>query len=546
MSGITASGLNMHTSNTSPLNASQFSQALSIQTVLGTRRPAKPLPVDAELQAFMVQLSAQSPEPSAEQRLLTILAAWSVYGRSGQQVAQQAVSSRPSIESLTDAVPEQPMPERLQRLLSNCLADQSGLLLAGWRQAALQCGGVLQAQALLVALNAGRQQVALRGILGAHMGQRAQLLASRQPDWVWASGAASPLPRDFSTLDPTNAAIWQTGHASARELLFARMREADPARALAHVQQVWATESASLRQVFLGMLQQGLSEADEPFLQSVLAQDRSRVVREQAVGLLSQLPNSAFADRQRQRFHQWVSWDAKTKQPVFAEIAEIDAEMVQDGWNTDAKVQDGLGAKAQALLHFISVLPLEVWQSFAAYGEPLDWLKKIQKSDWYDAVLLGLYRATCQQNNRDWAQVFLSHPLRPSQELSQVQRHELDPVPLLLLVDDAQQQAWCLAQLKAATGRQAYLSLQMLQRFCLAKLQQMAQPLQGFWSTELTEQVSLYVIQQQNSKQYECTMLQQLLVCCADLDGLAVQTLEFSPDARQAEQIRRQLLDYAS
>jgi len=191
-------------------------------------------------------------------------------------------------------------------------------------------------------------------------------------------------------------------------------------------------------------------------------------------------------------------------------------------------------------------LPLEVWQSFNAYSAPIEWLKKLQKSDWYDAVLLGLYRATCQQNNRDWAQVFLSHPLRPSQELSQVQRHELDPVPLLLLVDDAQQQAWCLAQLKAATGRQAYLSLQMLQRFCLAKLQQMAQPLQGFWSTELTEQVSLYVIQQQNSKQYECNMLQQLLVCCADLDGLAVQTLEFSPDARQAEQIRRQLLDYAS
>lgn len=542
MSRLTASGLNMHTSNTSPLNASQFSQALSIQTVLGTRRPAKPLPVDAELQDFVAQLSAQSPEPSAEQRLLTILAAWSVYGRAGQQVAQQAVSSRPPIESLTDAVPEQPMPERLQRLLSNCLADQSGLLLTGWRQAALQCGGVLQAQALLVALNAGRQQVALRSILGAHLGQRAQLLASRQPDWVWASGAASPLPLDFSTLDPINAAIWQTGHASARELLFARMRLADPALALAHLQQVWATESANLRQVFLGELQQGLSEADEPFLQSVLAQDRSRVVREQAVGLLSQLPNSAFADRQRQRFGQWVSWDAKTKQPVFAEIAEIDAEMVQDGWNTDAKVQDGLGAKAQALLHFISMLPLDAWQSFAAYGEPLDWLKKLQKSDWYDAVLLGLYRATCQQNNRDWAQMLLSHPFK----LSQVQRHELDPVPLLLLVDDAQQQAWCLAQLKAVTGRQAYLSLQVLQRFCVAKLQQMAQPLQGFWSAELTEQVSRYVIQQQNSKQYECNMLQQLLVCCADLDDLAVQTLELSPEALQAEQIRRQFLGCAS
>lgn len=542
MSGLTASGLNTNSSNTNLLNASQFSQALSIQTVLGTRRPAKPLPFDAALQDFAAQLSAQSPEPSAEQRLLTILAAWSVYGRAGQQVAQQAVSSRPPIESLMDALPEQPMPERLQRLLSNCLADQSGLLLAGWRQAARQCGGVLQAQALLVALNAGRQQVALRGILGAHLGQRAQLLASRQPDWVWASGAASPLSRDFGTLDPINAAIWQTGHASARELLFTRMRQADPAGALAHLQQVWATESANLRQAFLGVLQQGLSAADEPFLQSVLAQDRSRVVREQTVGLLSQLPNSAFADRQCQRFRRWVSWDAKTQQPVFAEIAEIDVEMVQDGWNTDAKVQDGLGAKSQALLHFISVLPLEVWQSFAAYGEPLDWLKKLQRSDWYDAVLLGLYRATCQQRNRDWAQVLLSYPFK----LSQVQRHELDPVPLLLLVNGAQQQAWCLAQMKTATGRQAYLSLQVLQRFCVAKLQQMAQPLQGFWSAELTEQVSLYVIQQQNSKQYECNMLQQLLACCANLDDLAVQMLELSPEARQAEQIRRQLLGCAS
>ena len=215
---------------------------------------------------------------------------------------------------------------------------------------------------------------------------------------------------------------------------------------------------------------------------------------------------------------------------------------MQDGWNTEAKVQDGLGAKAQALLHLISVLPLDCWQSFTAYSEPLDWLKKLQKSDWYDAVLLGVHRATCQQSNRDWAQVLLSHPFK----LNQAQRHELDPVPLLLLVDDAQQQAWCLAQVKAATGRQAYLSLQALQRFCVAKLQQMAQPLQGFWSAELTEQVSLYVIQQQNSKQYECNTLQQLLVCCADLDDLAVQILQLAPEARQAEQIRRQLLGCAS
>jgi len=58
--------------------------------------------------------------------------------------------------------------------------------------------------------------------------------------------------------------------------------------------------------------------------------------------------------------------------------------------------------------------------------------------------------------------------------------------------------------------------------------------------------VSLYLIQQQNSKQYKCNMLQQLLVCCADLDDLAVQMLELSPEARQAEQIRRQLLVCAS
>ena len=66
----------------------------------------------------------------------------------------------------------------------------------------------------------------------------------------------------------------------------------------------------------------------------------------------------------------------------------------------------------------------------------------------------------------------------------------------------------------------------------------------GFWSLALTEQVLSYLKKYQDSKQYECAILAQLLVCCADLTDLAQQQIELPPEARQAEQLRRQLLGY--
>ena len=505
---------------------SQFSQALSIQAVLGTRRPAKPLPLDAVLSAFVAEL----PEQSAEQRLLAVLAGWSVYARAGQQCQQGAMVTPIA------AVVEQNLPTVLQRMLPVCLADNLSILRYFWQQAASAVGGVLQAESLIAALQAGRQQVALRLPLVAHLGQRAQLLASRQPDWVWAQGVTHPL-FDVNDLDTASLAVWQTGHASARELLFQRMRQTDPIAALQQLQKVWPTETATIRQAFLAALQEDLTDADEPFLQSVLEQDRSRVVREQAAQLLSKLPNSAFAQRQQQRFEQWVSWDAKTKQPVFAEIEQIDTQMEQDGWNPKATTQNGLGVKAQALLYFISVLPLSCWQMLPDLN-PAHWFKALQKHDWRDAIVSGLYRAACSQKNAMWAQVLLQHPMK------QTPHHQLaiDAVQLVLLIDSTQQEAWCLTQLKAATGRNAYTEVNMLQQFCTQKIQQLSQPLMGFWSLALTEQVLSYLKKYQDSKQYECAILAQLLVCCADLTDLAQQQFERSPEARQAEQLRRQLL----
>lgn len=506
---------------------SQFNQALSIQTLLGTRRPAKPLPFDAQLTAFVAQL----PEQSAEQHLLSIVAAWSVYARAGQQ-CQQGIVPTPSLTAA-----ERGLPIALQRLLPICLADSEGVLRCFWQQAAAEVGGMLQAEALISALQTGRQEMAVRILLTDYLGQRAQLLASRQPDWVWAQGLVNPLALDFTELDPANLAVWQTEHASARQLLFQRMRQTDPVIALSHLQQVWSTETAQTRQTFLTTLQQGLTDQDEPFLQSVLEQDRSRLVREQAALLLSQLPNSRFAARQQQRFSQWVSWDAKSKQPVFAEIEQIDAEMEQDGWNPKATTQYDLGAKAQAVLYFISVLPLACWQALPDLSS-VHWFKALQKHDWRDAIVSGLYRAACSQKNAMWAQLLLQHPMK------QMPHHQLwiDAVQLVLLIDSTQQEAWCLAQLKAATGRNAYTEINIFQRFCAQKIQQLPQPLAGFWSRELTEQVVAYLGENQDAKQNECNVLAQLLVCCADWDDLAQQQIELPPEARQAEQLRRQLL----
>ena len=128
---------------------------------------------------------------------------------------------------------------------------------------------------------------------------------------------------------------------------------ADPAAALEALREVWPTESAATRADFLGLLADGLSPADEEFLEAAL-DDRSKEVRRGAARLLARIPGSQYGDRMAERM-----WSHLTvSQGVLAVDLpkRLSASMERDG--IDSQNPEGIGKRAWWFLQIVANTPL--------------------------------------------------------------------------------------------------------------------------------------------------------------------------------------------
>lgn len=94
----------------------------------------------------------------------------------------------------------------------------------------------------------------------------------------------------FSANQTTDDA-WQTGSPEQRKQVLRDQRAADPQAAIAMLQTVWGQEDAGTKQAFLELLDENISEADLPFLESLTA-EKSKKVKAEAVRLMLLIPTS--------------------------------------------------------------------------------------------------------------------------------------------------------------------------------------------------------------------------------------------------------------
>ncbi|MET0967123.1 MAG: DUF5691 domain-containing protein [Nakamurella sp.] len=113
-------------------------------------------------------------------------------------------------------------------------------------------------------------------------GEIGRLLIGKNPRWV-----ASPAP------DPADRTDWDEGTTVQRVQWLRALRRVDPAGARNLLKASFSAENAGNRAELLSVLGDGLSSADEEFLQTAVA-DRSRAVVATAMELLGRLPGSAL------------------------------------------------------------------------------------------------------------------------------------------------------------------------------------------------------------------------------------------------------------
>lgn len=253
-------------------------------------------------------------------------------------------------------------------------------------------------------LERAMQNRELRPFAAQVMGERGLWLMGQNTEWQFESGE-----------DPAEA--WETGTRELRLTAFRRMREADPAGALAKLSTTWQQEPPEDRAAFIESMATGLNMADEPFLQSAL-DDKRKEVRKAAAELLMRLPQSGLVARMTERLKACVQVKVSEKRKMLGlgsvqQIVSVevtlpeacDKAMVRDG--IDAKPPAGgpkIGEKAFWLQQIVgSIAP-----GILAPGVPAAAIvEACTEIDWMEPLYAGWARAAARSGDPEWATAML-------------------------------------------------------------------------------------------------------------------------------------------
>jgi hypothetical protein len=273
--------------------------------LIGTERQALP-PLTLE------------PNLTADSREAALLSASALVGAYRRAGFSAQTSSLPLEPSGADGKPEltPAMRDLMQRVLghSDLFEEFLGLV--------AQKGFRFAHRDLPLMLDNGRQSTHLRPFIAPLLDARGRWLASVNKHWSWATGNTESIEDAVSS--------FEIGSKSARALAFQTIRAADANRARALLETTWKQDAAPERKEFIALLETNLSDADEPFLETALATDRSSDVRDTAAELLAKLPGSAFNARMKDRLRPIL----RVTKPKAKNILE----KVKDG------VQEALGS----------------------------------------------------------------------------------------------------------------------------------------------------------------------------------------------------------
>lgn len=307
-------------------------------------------------------------------------------GAAAVEVARRRAGRRPVQTGSGEAAPEEeqepvgrPAAERLTRILGG----EYERLLPEWLAVAAATGRRVPPYVLPELLERGRWDRSVRAHLGVIAGRRGRWLAARNPAWAYL-------------LDEPTGETWELGSAADRRAYLRRLRKRDPAEARRLLESTWERETPDDRAAFVELLADGLSMADEPFLESAL-DDRRREVRQEAANLLTRLPESRLSRRMAERARACLTVSPGV---VLAEPpATCDREMERDGIR--ARPPRGFGERAWWLQQVIARAPLTMW------GEPADLLAR-RIPEWDGEVKAGWVRAAVLQRDPAWARAMFA------------------------------------------------------------------------------------------------------------------------------------------
>jgi hypothetical protein len=335
-------------------------------------------------------------ERGAEDRVLAAAAAWTVARRAGAKaaVATSVEPAEPDARPLCSAAAG----ARLRMMLDGEYRD----LIPEWLARAARAGVRPLPELIPALLDHAVYEREQQDMVTAAAGPLGRWLAAREPRWGFVAGDTDD--------------VWKDGGSAERRAFLRRLRRHDPDKARELLASTFKDETYEDREAFVAALAEGLSDADEPFLEAAL-DDGRRPVRAAAAELLKRLPRSRYAARMAER----------TKPLLHVEDGEIRVEL--PGPPDEAAKRDGIesgGRRAERLTALLAATPLDTWSIELAQLHVADDLGPFVREGWGQAA-----RA---QHDATWARALRRHDLELLQVLPRATAEELArqaPDPLL-------------------------------------------------------------------------------------------------------------------
>jgi hypothetical protein len=357
-------------------------QAIASAALLGTERQPFQVPnISGNLGNCLSQLSDRSNESA----LLSAVGIVSLHQRVGWL---PEVRSLTQVESCSSEDLHRCGP-RAARYLQQILEGQFPHLLSEWLEKAEIARQHVPEMLLPSLLDKGRQQRELRPSVLPVLGQRGRWLAAQNPDWNYAVAL-------------TTEADWETGTPSARLLYLQDLRSHNPDHARELLQSTWKQETASDRAKFLETFRNGLSLADEPFLEDGLS-DRSKEVRRVAVDILASLPDSRLCRHVMEHTCRYLSLEREVSSLHVQLPDHLDETLIQLGFELKplSSVNNKVGERGWWLLQMLGATPLSTWTEQWQMS-PQQIVKLAQSHEWQNVLLDGFALAAKRQGNHEW------------------------------------------------------------------------------------------------------------------------------------------------
>jgi Family of unknown function (DUF5691) len=267
----------------------------------------------------------------------------------------------------------------------------------------------------------------LPSLVAAAGGPNARWLAGLNPDWGFAAAAPQTVA--------VGEEAWRSGKILQRRGYLASLLAREPAAARQLISSSWEAHPRE-RYMFLMVLSDGLSPADEPLLETAL-DDPDMQVRRLAGYLLAGLPESPLALRMAERAVRClrIELQAGRERLAVRPPAECDAAMQRDGVEsyphlrrrppTAAQVAD---RQAVWIIELIARTPLRTWTD--AFGRTPAQIVGMPIEGWAHMVIVGWMRAAIAQRDQAWAGALIHRAIaglpRPVGDLSSLAR-QADP-----------------------------------------------------------------------------------------------------------------------